>query len=1536
MRRGSSIVPVVPVCFLMILAAVSVFAQKNSGTTEGSLHVTAPDGSDAGLCPLKRTEVKADIVGSVTRVTVTQIFQNPLNQNIEAVYTFPLSNDAAVDDMTIEFAERKIKGQVMERVAAKQTYEKAKSEGRVAALLEQQRPNMFTQSIANITAGAEIKVVISYVETLRYVDDGYEFRFPMTIKDRYLPGSVDPEEAQRISPKSKVRPGHTISLEIDVQAGVPITALGSSTHEVVSQQFSADNHRVTLKDNEVIPNRDFSLKYQTAGHKIEDAVLAHSGERGGYFTLILQPPDRIMPEDTMPKEIVFVLDTSGSMDGFPIKKAKEAMRLTLDNLNPGDTFNVITFAGETDILFDAPVSVTKDNLERAKDFIDSKGSDGGTEMMAAIKAALGPSDSQDHVRIVCFMTDGAVGNDAEIINEVRMHPKARVFAFGIGDGVNHHLLDEISRVGRGEVEYVSRGDDGSAAARRFYERIRNPLLTDITAEFKGLDVSDTLPNHIPDLFDARPIVIFGRYQQGGSGMIVIKGKMRGQDFTREIPVTLPRNGANNDPIATIWARRKIGELMRGDGAATREAAIATITSLGLEYRLVTPFTSFIAVSEDRVTGEDARRVEVPSAAPDNATFVENFWARRDPPPATTTSVGTRPIAGASGCGVCAEVTVVASSDIDSTSATIQSTVTSETIESLPAKGRSIGSLFMLAPGTTEAPGSGGDIKGLVSSSGQPSTSNQFTVDGIDANLGIASDDASLHDAVGGLPQLTASGGTNSLAALESIAEVSVQTFPSAEDGRVSGTTINVSTRSGTNTYRGSVFHTFGNGVLNASDPFSGGNDRDNGRLNHFGGSIGGPILKNRVFFFGTYEGLRMRQALFGISEVPSFESRLAAPGDLRDILNALPSPNGPVTTNGFAKFSASYTVPAANDIFSSRVDLSPNHKLLIAARFNIADSGAFIRGGQMLGLNTVQNYDQRSGSISVWGSYTPTSSLILRSHGAFSSNDIRRQLRADTFGGASIPSSWGSDEFGLRFLSFGGRSAIANGDPHKTKLSSFQAGFELSTIRSIHTISAGLNLRRIGFDIEPISTEHNVFLNGVGADGTAARTGNYSRLPINDRSIANFSAFVQDEVRINRRVSLTLGLRWERDLAPDGPAVQTSVFPDAVSKIHGGLGNFAPRAGVALDLFGNSRSVLRFGAGLFYDFGNLAAGELLANSSPLFIGLVSSSVRFDTPPSEPLTTLTLFDRDLKTPRTWQLFSEYQQELPDNFVVSASFIALFSNDRYLSRTLFETDPQFDVIRLTDNSARSNYQALNFWISRRFSRGLSLNARYTLARAEDNYSPDTIRHGYFVSSDLENERGPSDLDARHTFAARGMYFIPQFIKDGWIGRASRDWSLSANVYTRSAFPLNVVYSEVTPLGVQLFRPDLVSGTAVYNTIEDTRVINPAAFSIPADGVQGSLRRNSLRGTSLFQLDASLERRFPLASEASLNLSITAHNLLNNVSYKSPERSLGTRLPDGSFVPNYFFGRSIGSYGGQGFTPFYFYGGPRALQLRARLVF
>lgn len=761
--------------FLLWIAVCSA-AAFGQQTSEGSLYASGKQGVDLGACPLKSTAVRADISGFVTRVSVRQEFENTFAEPIEAVYVFPLSQNGAVDTMTMTVGERIIRGKIMRREDARKTYDTAKAAGQTAALLDQERTNIFTQSVANIMPGERVIVEISYVETLKYEDGAYEFVFPMTVAPRYNPAGV--KDAEKISPPTTTRNGSDISVEVNLNAGVPVEEIRSTSHDIEQINFSPNTAKITLKNEKTIPNKDFILRYDVTGKRIEDAILTHRDARGGFFTLILQPPDKVATEDRTPKEIVFVLDTSGSMGGFPIEKAKEAMKLSLDGLYPEDTFNIITFAGDTHILFPAPVPATRANLDNAQNFLAGRSGGGGTEMMKAIQASLDPTDSQEHLRIVCFMTDGQVGNEDEIIAEVKRHPKARVFSFGIGNSVNRALLDKIAQEGKGEATYVGLQDDGSKAARQFYERVRTPLLTDLSIDWAGMPVADVYPGKLTDLFSAKPVILHGRYTKAMSGTIKLKGTLAGAPYERAINLVLPETEAANDSLATLWARTRVDELSTTRLMTVNEKAgveiDSAITNLGLEFGLMTKFTSFVAV-EDRVSNPNGNptKVAVPSSLPEN-------MREQDTPFRQLQVIGslqrppTVPISGGGGNSlpvngrqltnlallspgtVNASVSVVTKSGkkkskqkgsgsgsgrgsglgggsgngigdgsgtLDSTETKVATTITAETVQQLP-KGTTFSSLLKILPNVVPQPFSGG-----FQIDGSRGSENVFVIDG---------------------------------------------------------------------------------------------------------------------------------------------------------------------------------------------------------------------------------------------------------------------------------------------------------------------------------------------------------------------------------------------------------------------------------------------------------------------------------------------------------------------------------------------------------------------------------------------------------------------------------------------------------------------------------------------------------------------------------------------------------------------------------------------------------------------------------------
>src|SRR5579864_588043 len=645
------------VCLSLVALAAVIFwptrstVSAASEETAGSLGIIGKDGSISGTCPLRHTEVRGAISGFLARVNVIQIFENTASQNIEAVYTFPLPDNASVDDMTIQVGTRTVRGVIRKREEARAIYEQAKQTGHVAALLDQERPNIFTQSVANILPGEQITVTISYLQTLEYEDGAYQFVFPMVVAPRYIPGEPVGKQAggwapdtDKVPDASKITPpvtpkgtraGHDISIELALDAGVPLLQLNSVSHKIEVDRTGASSATVKLKNLTEIPNKDFVLKYDVAGEQIADAVLSQAESQGvsrakaapgGYFTLILQPPSRLPESDITPKELVFVLDTSGSMMGFPIEKAKELINHALDELYPGDTFNLITFSGDTRVLFPGPVYPTVENIRKAREVLNAQHGYGGTEMMKAIRAALAPSDSQDHLRVVCFLTDGEVGNDLGIIGEIQKHPNARVFAYGIGNSVNRFLITSMGKAGRGDSEVVTLNDKADAAAHRLYQRLRAPVLTDVSIDWHGLPIDEVFPTKLPDLFTGKPLVVSGRYTAAADGSIIIHGKRAGQDFTREVPVHLNSSSSRDTTLSSFWARRKIDDLMSQDWAGLQTGTVKPevqkeITQLGLSHRLMTQFTSFVAVEERTVTTNGKpQRVEVPVEMPEGMSY----------------------------------------------------------------------------------------------------------------------------------------------------------------------------------------------------------------------------------------------------------------------------------------------------------------------------------------------------------------------------------------------------------------------------------------------------------------------------------------------------------------------------------------------------------------------------------------------------------------------------------------------------------------------------------------------------------------------------------------------------------------------------------------------------------------------------------------------------------------------------------------------------------------------------------------------------
>ena len=1583
------------------LKTVQASSDKPDALTEGRLLAVDSSGKPEGQCPLKHTAVKAEVSGFISRVTVTQEFENPFEDKIEAVYTFPLPQSAAVDDMTMLIGDRTVKGKVMRREEAQAAYAEAKLRGQAASLLDQERPNIFTQSVANITPGQQITVTISYVEILKYEEGAYEWSFPMVVGPRYIPGSSEdqsdkgtPAEAERVPDASRItpptvapgeRPGHDISIEVAIDAGVPIDSLNSITHEIEVERPDERRAVVRLKDQATTPNKDFVLKYDVAGRSIEDAVLAHHSAQGGFFTLILQPPERVTVEDVMPKELVFVLDTSGSMEGFPLEKAKETMMLALDHLYPQDTFNIITFSGDTHILFPEPVPATPENLRRAKKFLASRRSDGGTEMMKAIRAALKPSDSQDHVRIACFMTDGEVGNDMEIIGEVEKHQNARVFAMGFSDAPNRFLLDKMAEYGRGEVEYVSERGDSSKAAQNFFRRVREPLLTDITIEYDGLKVSDIYPRRIPDLFSAKPVILSGRYEGGGRGLIRLRGRMSGREFVRELPIELPLSEPRHDVLATLWARKRIDDLMGQDMQGLQSGTLSDelreeITRLGLDYRLMTQFTSFVAI-EDRIgtSGGEPRRVDVPTAAPGDAAAV---------PPGMVAGTNIP-----SGVSEMVTVTSVGGAGMNTTSSDASSSVETRAVQDLPLRGRSYQTLVALAPGVVSSgvnqpPAS---TQYNFSVNGQRSISNSFIIDGVDANVEIGPGGQTTgSSAAGTSPGLTAAGGTNSLASVAATQEVTIRTFSvEPQYGRVSGGRVEVVTRAGTNEFHGSLSEYFGNDVLDANDWFanSRGLRRPARRLNDFGGTLGGPMKKNRTFFFASYEGLRLRQPIVAITDVPSLSVRSGAPASLQPFLNAYPQPNGIERSDGFAEFASSFNIPAKMDSGSFRIDEMLSPGLALFARYNYAASQAQERGVNDTSLNTINK--RRSGVHTLTGrvSYTVSPTVVVELSANYSRLMIHSSYALDDMGGATIPigqtlfASLFSNQNGSSSFDLSGRNAslVAASDVANTQRQ-FNSVGSVAIVNGNHILKFGADYRRVSPIIGLQPTEQTVLFNGANASltGVAERVGSYTRAGAERPVFNNLSLYGQDELRLTSRLTLIYGLRWEVNPPPTSADAQDALAVNQVDDLTSlslrqrgtrlwktTYNNFAPRFGLAYQISkaDGRELVVRAGFGLFYDLGSDEAGQAYADSFPFIKGRAIFNSPFPATATEAVVLpaqegasgsvdvpFYAFDPHLKLPYVLKWNFSVERALGSNQTISAAYVGSAGRRLLLTESLFNRNPDFAFIRLTTNGARSDYNSLQLQFNRRLAKGLQALVSYTWAKSLDDFTEDSAASTWLRSENALLERAPSDFDVRHVLASFVTYKLPSPFSKGLGHTFLRDWAVSSILNLRSARPINVVYGLPTSYGFAYLRPDLIAGLPLY--LDDPsaaggRRINPDAFYVPLSFRQGTLGRNSLRGFPLYQVDLALSRQFNFTERVSLQFKAEAFNLFNHPNLEGPVGnglSLGSRLNASEPLrANTAFGQSASTYGrslqggvGSSFNSFYNAGGPRSFQFSLKLEF
>jgi Ca-activated chloride channel family protein len=585
------------------------------------------------------TEVNINIEGMVATATVDQVFSNPSENPIEAVYVFPLPQNAAIYDMKMLVNDRLIQGLIKERKEARATYDKAKKEGKRAGLTEQERPNVFTNSVANIMPGDRIMVRLQYVERLAYEDGLFRLRFPMVVAPRYIPGTVvrgyegtgwafDTEmvsDASRITPPvvpPGMRSGNMVSLKADVRAGLPLAHISSVSHDIdISEK--GDIHEVVLKRDEVIPNRDFVLEYGIeAGKEPKAALFASSKGDDDYFMLMAVPPVEMDTRHEVSQEMIFVIDVSGSMAGASIKQAKSALIRALSDLGPEDYFNIIAFESSYDTMESGPVPASQGNVDEGIDYVRALRAGGGTEAQSALQNALTMFHRPDTVKMIVFITDGSVGNESDLISLVNSYiGNSRLFTVGIGSAPNGHLLEKVSQSGRGTFTYISNTGEVEKKMGLLLSKIEKPALIDLVLDIP--EETEIFPAPIPDLFEGQPLVVFGKTKDISKQSTTLTGKTPEGYFRLHLPLD-PDNARVDPAIPTLWARSKIADFMDEYRLGNKEVK-EDIIKLAIEHRLLTKFTSFVAVEQKIVNPGGSQSLSaIPTELPQGWEFDRVF------------------------------------------------------------------------------------------------------------------------------------------------------------------------------------------------------------------------------------------------------------------------------------------------------------------------------------------------------------------------------------------------------------------------------------------------------------------------------------------------------------------------------------------------------------------------------------------------------------------------------------------------------------------------------------------------------------------------------------------------------------------------------------------------------------------------------------------------------------------------------------------------------------------------------------------------
>lgn len=610
----------------------------------GALLLKTTDGGKFLEAPRLKTDVAITVTGPTARAVITQRFENPSDKWVEGVYVYPLPQNSAVDTLKMQVGDKFLEGQVKERVEARQIYEKAAAEGFKATLIEQQRPNMFTNSVANIGPRETIVVQIEYQEAVKLDGDKFELRVPLVVGPRYIPPSGEPllvgytdesvivatptvvKDAEKITPPvihpkfGKINP---VSLSVTLKAGVSLAAVESAYHAAKVERPDAQSATVTL-DGNVPADRDFVLKWKVAANAMPQATLFREtiGADNYYLAMIVPPAGTAKVRQ--PRETIFVIDNSGSMAGESMRQAKAALLLGLTKLKPGDKFNVIRFDDTFDVLFKSAVPASETNVKVATNFVSGLDANGGTEIYAALKAALfdlAPNDKA-YLRQVIFLTDGAVGNEDQVLEEIgKSLGRSRLFTVGIGSAPNSYLMEHIASQGRGTFTHIGSESEVVARMAELFNKLESPVMTDLRVA-DGVKL-ETAPNPIPDLYAGEPVVLTA-VTGSQSGKVNITGRMGSTPWSTALDLATAVEGKG---VSKLWARSKITsiESTRYKGANEGDIDVAVL-KVALDHHLVSRLTSLVAVdvTPSRPVGTDLNSHEMPTNLPHGWNFEKVF------------------------------------------------------------------------------------------------------------------------------------------------------------------------------------------------------------------------------------------------------------------------------------------------------------------------------------------------------------------------------------------------------------------------------------------------------------------------------------------------------------------------------------------------------------------------------------------------------------------------------------------------------------------------------------------------------------------------------------------------------------------------------------------------------------------------------------------------------------------------------------------------------------------------------------------------